>query len=91
MKVRQIEEKRGAGSMSKNSNSKEDEAPPVASKAEAEETEPLVPNAVVPASPAKVLRDHDHFCVPLDHFFGPLDHFFGPKDHEILDRERMEK
>jgi len=39
--------------MSKNSNSKEDEAPPVASKAEAEETEPLVPNAVVPASPAK--------------------------------------
>ena len=49
--------------MSKNSNGKEDEAPSVAAKAEAEETEPLVPAAVA-ASPAKVLlnccqmRDH---------------------------------
>ena len=49
--------------MSKNSNGKEDEAPSVAAKAEAEETEPLVPAAVA-ASPAKVrlnccqMRDH---------------------------------
>ena len=42
-----------AGSMSKNSNIREDETPSVAAKAEAEETEPLVPAAVA-ASPAKV-------------------------------------
>ena len=38
--------------MSKNSNSKEEEAAAVAAKAEVEETEPLVPAVV---SPAKVL------------------------------------